>query len=295
MGVRTFGIAAALALVASSANAWFFFLPLGAIQNAVQGGHCVSASAKVGDRINVGGKLWVVKELNGTSTRCTQYPNWPIIAKLEPYVSEAERRAEFQTCLGFGTTAGSTTIVPGIGEVVVKSVSNTGSECSDQRYPVSALVVRAEFASSSPNPNLPSDANLPAPVTQNAKSNDQPTPDAHPGVDIVKEYCVATYTHEGGDYVEGGMVGKIVGITPSAPECSGQQPNRARVRFRPSDAPKVDDIQQSAEKQDRPARAADSASANIAQKLRELNGLLKDGVITQQDYDAKKRELLQAF
>lgn len=32
-----------------------------------------------------------------------------------------------------------------------------------------------------------------------------------------------------------------------------------------------------------------------AQKLRELNGLLKDGVITQADYDAKKKELLKAF
>lgn len=36
-------------------------------------------------------------------------------------------------------------------------------------------------------------------------------------------------------------------------------------------------------------------ASQTAQKLRELNGLLKDGVITQADYDAKKKELLKAF
>jgi hypothetical protein len=34
---------------------------------------------------------------------------------------------------------------------------------------------------------------------------------------------------------------------------------------------------------------------STTQKLRELAGLLKDGLITQDDYDAKKRELLRAF
>jgi hypothetical protein len=239
--------------------------------------------------------MWVVKELNGTSSRCAQYPSWPIIAKLEPYVSEAEGRAEVQVCLGLGTTAGTTTTVPGLGEVLVKSVSNTGSECSDQRYPVSALVVRAAFANSSPNPSPPSDANLPSPATQDAKSNDQPPPDADASADIIKEYCVPTYTRQGGDYVEGGKAGKIIRITPGASECNGARPNRASVRFGPSDASNVGESQRPPERENRTLHAADTPSTSIAQKLRELNGLLKDGVITQQDYDAKKRELLQAF
>jgi hypothetical protein len=45
--LRALAIAAALLAVAGPANAFFFFfLPLGAIQNAVQGGHCLPASAK---------------------------------------------------------------------------------------------------------------------------------------------------------------------------------------------------------------------------------------------------------
>lgn len=39
----------------------------------------------------------------------------------------------------------------------------------------------------------------------------------------------------------------------------------------------------------------DDSASPTAQKLRELNGLLKDGVITQADYDAKKKDLLKAF
>jgi hypothetical protein len=35
--------------------------------------------------------------------------------------------------------------------------------------------------------------------------------------------------------------------------------------------------------------------SSTSHKLRELNGLLKDGVINQQDYDAKKQDLLKSF
>jgi hypothetical protein len=37
------------------------------------------------------------------------------------------------------------------------------------------------------------------------------------------------------------------------------------------------------------------AESTTAQKLRELNGMLKDGLINQDDYDAKKKELLKSF
>jgi hypothetical protein len=43
------------------------------------------------------------------------------------------------------------------------------------------------------------------------------------------------------------------------------------------------------------ATIKEPASDSPSQKLRELAGLLKDGLITQDDYDAKKRELLKAF
>lgn len=165
MKLRSIAIAAALLAVAGSANAFFFILPIGAIQNAVQGGHCVPSTAKAGDRINLGGKIWVVKETNGVSSRCSQYPNWPVIAKLEPYFSEAELAAEIQVCLPMGASEGNRTSVSGIGEVYVRSISNSGSECSDQRTPVSARVVRAQYANQPPARQEPTNARQPQPAT----------------------------------------------------------------------------------------------------------------------------------
>jgi hypothetical protein len=42
-----------------------------------------------------------------------------------------------------------------------------------------------------------------------------------------------------------------------------------------------------------PAKA--QGTSETAEKLRELAGMLKDGLITQDDYDAKKKELLKSF
>jgi hypothetical protein len=163
--LRSPAIAAALLTVAGSANAFFFFiLPIGAMQNAVQGGHCVPSTAKEGDRINLGGKIWVVKQTNGVSSRCSQYPNWPVIAKLEPFISETELAAEIQVCLPMGASEGNRTSVSGIGEVYVRSVSNSGSECSDQRTPVSARVVRVQYANQPPTPQEPANARQPQPA-----------------------------------------------------------------------------------------------------------------------------------
>jgi hypothetical protein len=164
MKIRALALTAALLAVSGSANAFFFFIPVGAIQNAVQGGHCVPQTAKAGDKINLGGKTWVVKETNGVSSRCSQYPNWPVIAKLEPYVSEAELAAELQVCLPMGATEGATTVVYGIGEVYVRSVSTTGSNCSDVREPVSARVVRVKYANPPLRPQESTKATDPAPT-----------------------------------------------------------------------------------------------------------------------------------
>lgn len=167
MLLRALCVAVGLVTAASSANAagFFFFLPIGAIQNAVQGGHCVPATAKAGDQINVGGKLWVIKETNGESSRCSQYPNWPVIAKLEPYVSEAELAAEVDTCLPMGAAEGATTTLPGLGEVRIRKINST--DCTDMRNPVSARVVRVRYATA-PQPSAPPPVEVvkPAPVQE---------------------------------------------------------------------------------------------------------------------------------
>ena len=38
-----------------------------------------------------------------------------------------------------------------------------------------------------------------------------------------------------------------------------------------------------------------ASQSETARKLRELNGLFKEGVITQEDFAAKKKELLRGF
>jgi hypothetical protein len=44
-----------------------------------------------------------------------------------------------------------------------------------------------------------------------------------------------------------------------------------------------------------PVVAPATNDSPAALKLRELNGMLKDGLITQQGYDAKKAEILKTF
>jgi hypothetical protein len=69
-----------------NANAWFFFfLPTGAIADAITGSsgdNCVAESTKVGDKITFKGDVWIVKSLSGTSSRCSN-EKFPIRAELE--------------------------------------------------------------------------------------------------------------------------------------------------------------------------------------------------------------------
>jgi hypothetical protein len=91
---RHFALTAIFALAISTssidARAWFFFIPGKAIEavgdalSGAEGSNCVSAKAKVGDRISLtDGRLTEVKSLSGTSSRCTN-PEYPIRALLEP-------------------------------------------------------------------------------------------------------------------------------------------------------------------------------------------------------------------
>lgn len=160
MRIRYLALAAGL-FAHGAANAWFFILPIGAIQNAVQGAHCVPAGAKPGDKINVGGKYWTVVENNGSSNRCSQYPAFPNIAKMTPYLSDEDLRAPVQACLPPGAQAGQRTSIPILGEVEVQAI--TGDSCSDVRMPVSAMVVRVAGLVTPPATQPVSLSNTPLP------------------------------------------------------------------------------------------------------------------------------------
>lgn len=69
---------------------WFVFIPGSVVQavtdgiTGAEGNHCVTAFAKVGDRINLtDGTPWKVESLSGTSIKC-QHPSFPIRARLTP-------------------------------------------------------------------------------------------------------------------------------------------------------------------------------------------------------------------
>ena len=98
------------AFVSTNANAWFFFfLPgsvTGAISDAVtgsEGSNCVGPNAKVGDNIRTPTGVMTVKSLSGTSSRCTQ-PEFPIRALLEP--SNTANTPNANVTLAFNSKAG---------------------------------------------------------------------------------------------------------------------------------------------------------------------------------------------
>lgn len=133
---------ALFALTYEPASAWFIWIPTGQIQGAIEGNHCVSETAKEGDRISAQGREWIVKSVSGVSSRCAGTPQWPVIAKLEPVLTDSELRQIHTICAGQGVQVGNRTTIPGLGEVEVRSISLTG--CSDTRAPVAANVVRLQ-------------------------------------------------------------------------------------------------------------------------------------------------------
>lgn len=145
MKIRALAVAAGLLAAHSAANAWFFFwIPTGQIASAIQGDHCVSPSDKPGDTLHRSGRAWLIKSTSGVSSRCNMYPQWPVIAKLEPVLTESELRTEHSVCVQQGVTVGSRTTIPDVGEVEVLSIG--GQDCSDVRAPLSAKVVRVQSA-----------------------------------------------------------------------------------------------------------------------------------------------------
>jgi hypothetical protein len=83
-------LATALALTSSNAHAWFFFFIPGSVTGKIgdaltgaEGDQCVKETAKVGDVLrSPSGNTAVIKSLSGTSTRC-QNNDLPIRARLE--------------------------------------------------------------------------------------------------------------------------------------------------------------------------------------------------------------------
>jgi hypothetical protein len=254
----------------SVAHAWFFFwIPTGQIQSAIQGDHCVSEAARPGDKIMANGRQWEVKSTSGASSRCSQTPQWPIIAKLEPVLTEAELKTEMQICAAQGTAAGSRTTVPGVGEVEVISV--LGNDCSDTRAPTSVRVVRVKGlelvkrereslsrASTSPSdpPESPYSTQPTACVSAGAGPREVLEVDGRGRVEIVR----------------------VLG--PSVQCFAPRRPWLAEVKN--FGAP------------DQQASTPPPQAKPVVDRLRELKQLRDENLITDSVYEAKQKEILSA-
>lgn len=158
-----------------AANAWFFFIIPGSVTGAIadkisgaEGEHCVGETARVGDRIRLpNGYFGIVQSLSGTSSRCQG--QYPIRAKMDIRLPESVRTAEHTVCVGLGAKPGDKFIAMGLGEVVIRRIPITPSQCgSDAKAPNDAIVVSTQAAERplvSPEPTVSSATPSPALVT----------------------------------------------------------------------------------------------------------------------------------
>jgi len=106
----------------------------------LEGNHCVRESVKVGDVIaGPADSKWTVKSLSGSSARCRS--GFPIRARIEAYYTEAESRALQSICVAQGRKIGDRFNVRGVGEVIVRDISDSLTACSDMSKPISVSVL----------------------------------------------------------------------------------------------------------------------------------------------------------
>jgi len=263
-GIAVFALCA---MSHSAAHAWFFFfIPTGAIMAAIEGNHCVSASARPGDKILLNGRQWEVKSTNGVSSRCGNTPHWPVIAKLEPILTETELKSELRICAAEGTSVGSRTTIPNVGDVEVISIG--GNDCSDAQAPVSARVVRVRGLEL-----LKAD--------RDASQALAPTVSAAPESSTSSlTACVSAQAgpREVLEVPGQGRMEIVRVIGPSAQCLTHRRPWLAEVKH--FGAP---DLQVSA-----PPPQAKS----VAERLRELKQLRDENLITESVYESKQKEIL---
>jgi hypothetical protein len=118
-----------------------------------------------------------------------------------------------------------------------------------------------------------------------------------PELSFSRQHCVHQTAKVGDgfyDSEDGYRYGVITEVVSRTGGCADANfPTRVTVQFK-GEALKA----ATSETEIREIKTESSQTASgygVGQKLRELNALLKDGVITQEDFDAKKRELLKSY
>lgn len=311
-----------------AAHAWFFFIPGGAIDaiadalSGSEGENCVGANAKVGDKIRVpGSKVLVVKSISGTSYRCTN-PALPIRALIvedsEEVLSpqrDIQKVSLVTSRAGLRLPARWESFAPNEEEakrgIVLNGINKSNlarlTLYSERREGVADMLaysnqVRARDARSLRDSKVSelvplTVAGFPAWRYEVAGTayNDVGYTYIHTIVDAGSEIVrVSTWT-ETSDFPDRKVALEqiaqgLTGFRPTASETTSSSPVTRDIAPStssipaPSGPPKV--------AVDEPVPRRSDSPASSAQRLRELNALYKEGVITQQEFEAKKKKLL---
>jgi hypothetical protein len=313
MKAHVLALAAGALLLHSTAHAWFFFLP-GSLF-AGKGDTCVAESAKVGDTINKNGSAFVVKAISGKSSRCSNSDH-PILVEVEArpqdnnvtqaridipdgwvqqpvtdslktggvvmYATNKTLDAGLQ--LATWKRAGITDV----GDFVAsRKALQTSRLKESEQFPTTRLIVsglpawRYELRGRAPN-------GIDIKYTATIVESEQ---------EIVG--VLAWTTAAGFEQTRERLVSiadSIAGLVPPVVASSPQQAAAPTLAPKPISVSGV--VEATGPADDRPASREQRPSgqgSQAAQKLRELNSLYKDGVITREEFEGKKKQLLETL
>lgn len=317
-------IALALALFIghTSANAFFFFFLPGSVTGKIadsitgsEGENCVSSEAKVGGQIRLAnGEIKTVKSLSGTSTRCAD-AQFPIRALLEssnlPTTPHASNIGiDLQTGQGGWVQRTTTALQKSQGAIFFASQPTTDSWLivhSNPRNiaPELSVFAREKLAYYEKNMSDTKSSEISrtfiygVPVLQFTVSGYLKSAGINltyfwTVFDLEKELLVVTtWTKTSNWDTEKISLTKLPELITGLPASNLNTSNNSNQTITP--APQIST-------QEIPVPVATpSPSANvstetpIAKRLRELNDLLKNGLITQSEFETKKKSILDSL
>jgi hypothetical protein len=306
MKSRTLLIGACSLAFVSSAHAWFFFMLPTSLFSA-KGDTCITSDAKVGDKLTKDGRIYSVKSISGTSSRCTN-PATPVLAEVEARtepVPDNVTQARISIPEGWSPQPITDAMkMNGVVSYYTNRTLDAGLQLATfKRAPGTTTLDLVESKKASQLSHLKEAQQIPTsqmllaglPAWRYEVSGRVTS-----GVDI--KYLstffegdseivgvIAWTTTPGFDRTRerlDAIVSSVSGISNAA---------ATQVSAMSTTPPVATPAQSAAEPSAARSQTNQDSGSQVGQKLRELNTMLKDGLITQDDYDNKKKELLKSF
>lgn len=289
-------LALLVALAPAEANAWFFFFLPGSVTGAVtdkltgaEGDNCVGPYAQVGDRITVPGKgTGTIRSLSGTSIRCTTNA-YPIRALIDftalptPAGTPASPDTSFELhqCVYSSSKVGDGQYDSGAGNGVITAVSGPSATCP-AGTPYRATV---RFAGTGPLSAKEQPVTNSNPVVAPPRA----TPDTEHAL-TPAEPLKASAGKEGGER-KASPIKSELGFAHRGDPLGSTSPSGQSAVAPPT--PSQSPVEAAPPAPTTVPTAIEPGRDGITVKLRSLQSMLKEGLITQEDYDSKKGDLLK--